>query len=516
MEAVEEGGEWGWSQGLTLASTRETSSGGTGRPREMEATVREHACCIFDAGASSSVRPVASSAGNFVKGDIDIGCAKGIWLSRGRGRLPPLRELAVNSRDLNRFNVLLYLPECAPVCSRHPLPCSLGFFFNAKLQGALQVQNSNQLQEFDQQWKVNQEAHKEQYDAEMNARCGNMMGAMCTKKRAENEKEPKTQKKRHQQAHVVVHDVTMDDREEGDEDLGGLKRALGFHLCLLWLLLTGRAIPTDPEEAILSAFRAQFKTKRALLAQCTSSKILLSVKEVLSAAHPRKAYSPGNVPTRCTLIEFAPNLAYLDEMEFLIRLYNHIVHHYHFSRYTREINSPGPGVVQESESNATYRSRRQWLGDARLAYMQMSSYDPLLFALAERMSYIKRENCCFSINNQASRSASSSTALLVIEEESDSHSDDGDEGQHVDEIGGVVDKKGKKGEEGYEEERKEEQQQGGNCHSEGGQGLLRGFHPSSDRDADDDQDSTPEPRKSGRPARPKAVYAFSKNLGHHA
>jgi hypothetical protein len=28
---------------------------------------------------------------------------------------------------------------------------------------------------------------------------------------------PKTQKKRHQQAHVVVHDVTMDDREEGDE-----------------------------------------------------------------------------------------------------------------------------------------------------------------------------------------------------------------------------------------------------------------------------------------------------------
>jgi hypothetical protein len=32
------------------------------------------------------------------------------------------------------------------------------------------VQNSNQLQEFDQQWKVNQEAHKEQYDAEMNAR----------------------------------------------------------------------------------------------------------------------------------------------------------------------------------------------------------------------------------------------------------------------------------------------------------------------------------------------------------
>ncbi|TEB22702.1 hypothetical protein FA13DRAFT_1595691, partial [Coprinellus micaceus] len=219
------------------------------------------------------------------------------------------------------------------------------------------------------------------------------------------------------------------------EDLGGLKRALEFHLRLLWLLLTGKAIPTDPEDAILCAFRAQFKTKKALLAQSTSGRILLSVKKVIGAAHLRKVSSRSKIvqharkmdetlilyiDTRiamfglsrwcpdlrqsaysvynqaCRLIaletfrhaarshayaEFAPNLAYLDDMEFLIRLYDHIVHHYHFSRYTREINSPG--VVQESEeSNTAYRSRQR-LGDARLAYMQMNSYDPLLFALAE-------------------------------------------------------------------------------------------------------------------------------------
>ncbi|KAF6754953.1 hypothetical protein DFP72DRAFT_1123544, partial [Ephemerocybe angulata] len=217
-------------------------------------------------------------------------------------------------------------------------------------------------------------------------------------------------------------------------DLGGLKDAMIFHIRLLWHLLDAKAIPGDPPQTNLELFLDQFKSKAAVFARRGSSHLLVSVKKITGASrlatyksrskivlHARKMeenlvlyidsniarfglvkwapdfrqspYSAYNSACRIIAIDtfrqavvshayasYKPNIAYAEDMDLLIRLYDHVVHHFFYGRYTREVHNPGSVQVAD-EQNTVYKSRSR-LAESRLNFMVENRWNPLLHALA--------------------------------------------------------------------------------------------------------------------------------------
>lgn len=55
---------------------------------------------------------------------------------------------------------------------------------------------------------------------------------------------------------------------------------------------------------------------------------------------------------------YKPKRCYIDDMELLIKIYDHLVHHFHFSRYQREVRKPG-SVRATDDASPSYHSRKR-------------------------------------------------------------------------------------------------------------------------------------------------------------
>ena len=54
----------------------------------------------------------------------------------------------------------------------------------------------------------------------------------------------------------------------------------------------------------------------------------------------------------------SPNRAYVNDLSLLFKIYDHIVHHYHFVRYQRNVRNPGC-VKATDDASPTYQGRRR-------------------------------------------------------------------------------------------------------------------------------------------------------------
>lgn len=59
-----------------------------------------------------------------------------------------------------------------------------------------------------------------------------------------------------------------------------------------------------------------------------------------------------------TYAHVQPNKSYVNDISLLIKLYDHVVHHYHFLRYQRESRNPGC-VRAADEASPTYHGRKR-------------------------------------------------------------------------------------------------------------------------------------------------------------
>jgi hypothetical protein len=181
-----------------------------------------------------------------------------------------------------------------------------------------------------------------------------------------------------------------------------------LHLRILWGLVDPKQVPQDPSDQILATFASCFTTEASLyecregpmriaptLVQIGSSvsitdhgqiaaQILLVEEHMLEYMQACLArfgltswcpdlrqtpYALYNAACRVialdtfkqalvshTYAHLKPNTTYAREMELLIRLYDHVVHHYMYLRYRRDSRNPGC-VTAADKASPQYRGR---------------------------------------------------------------------------------------------------------------------------------------------------------------
>ncbi|KAF4615913.1 hypothetical protein D9613_006379 [Agrocybe pediades] len=211
-------------------------------------------------------------------------------------------------------------------------------------------------------------------------------------------------------------------------DVGGLQRAMQTHVRILWGLLDPKAIPQDPSPEVLSDFAEHFTSKDSLYktrrggpnlvlpwkVKIGSAVANVSIKSrLLDQIRPieenmlahiqsilarfgleiwcpdfrQSPYALYNAALRIVAIDtfkqaliswsyahLAPNMAYVHDMDLLIKLYDHFVHHHLYSRYKRDARRPG-GVL-EADLAAPVFQRRTRLAAARHKFAAENGYPP--------------------------------------------------------------------------------------------------------------------------------------------
>lgn len=183
------------------------------------------------------------------------------------------------------------------------------------------------------------------------------------------------------------------------------QKALEAHIHVLWGLSNANAVPTDPPEQLLKNFESRFSmsTETDLYQQFNNgpslvlpslvqitvsipsnsrSKLAASIKrmeehilEYMQTCLSKfglwcwcpdlrqSPYSLYNAACRIVALDtfkqalvshsyahFNPNISYTKNLAFLVRLYDHIVHHYIYSRYKQDIKKPGSVRIADSAS----------------------------------------------------------------------------------------------------------------------------------------------------------------------
>jgi len=195
------------------------------------------------------------------------------------------------------------------------------------------------------------------------------------------------------------------------------QQALRLHIRLLWGLFSSKDIPTLPDDKTLAQFNERFLTKKSFegyqsrkplipisLVKVTSTKIgrignqlglieehIISYIQGCLARFGMTSWGPDLRQTAYSLYNAAcriialdtfkqalishtyasvrPNLRYANDMPLLIKIYDHIVHQYFYSRWRRDIQRPG-SVAAGDETNPAYRARIRvsFIYNARLSY----------------------------------------------------------------------------------------------------------------------------------------------------
>ncbi|KAJ2916074.1 hypothetical protein MD484_g4343, partial [Candolleomyces efflorescens] len=208
------------------------------------------------------------------------------------------------------------------------------------------------------------------------------------------------------------------------KDCKNVQAALTLHIRILWGLTDTKALPGKPSADIIKRFDERFATTDAISNQKHSNSLLISVNHVRGAfflsttTHARNTlvntirkmeehiiqyidsylarfgleewrpdfaqspYSLYNATLRIIALDtfkqalvshayafLKPNLAYANDTNMLVKLYDHIVHFYFQGRYTRDARNPG-AVQAVDDANSVYRNRarlakarRKWLTD---------------------------------------------------------------------------------------------------------------------------------------------------------
>jgi hypothetical protein len=179
-----------------------------------------------------------------------------------------------------------------------------------------------------------------------------------------------------------------------------------LHIRLLWGLFDAKNIPKLPEEKMLTKFKKRFLTEESLedfqsreplvaisLVKVTSTKLgkigsqlalieehIISYIQGCLARFGMTSWGPDLRETAYSLYNSAcriialdtfkqalvshayastrPNLKYAKDMALLIKIYDHIVHQYFYSRWRRDIQRPG-SVAAEDETNPAYKARNR-------------------------------------------------------------------------------------------------------------------------------------------------------------
>ncbi|KAF6741356.1 hypothetical protein DFP72DRAFT_834259, partial [Ephemerocybe angulata] len=208
------------------------------------------------------------------------------------------------------------------------------------------------------------------------------------------------------------------------KDMKEFKKAFTLHIRILFRLLNGRSVPPTPPDLAITKFNDRFKSNADITHQTRSKTVLVAVNEVRCAAFVansphrdsriaktvrkmkdsvilfidtclarygltewcpdfrQSAHSLYNAAHRTIAIDtfqqaavshayasLKPNLKYAEDMGWLMKLYDHIVHHFFYRRYVRNLRNPG-SVAAEDEANSAYHNRsrlaaarRKWLRD---------------------------------------------------------------------------------------------------------------------------------------------------------
>ncbi|KAF6756056.1 hypothetical protein DFP72DRAFT_810678 [Ephemerocybe angulata] len=228
------------------------------------------------------------------------------------------------------------------------------------------------------------------------------------------------------------------------KDIQGFKDALMLHVRIIWRLLTRKSIPIDPSPTVLEEFNKRFQSSTTVNVHRHSNILLIAIAKVRGAASTANSqlnsrivrqargmeehivqyidsriasygleewavdfnqspYSAYNSAMRIIALDtfkqavishayasLKPNLKYAEDTGMTTRLYDHIVHHYFFRRYTRE--KVNPGVVNATDNaGPTYqnrirlaKARRKWLIDNRYPARYVSLIKPAATSDDER------------------------------------------------------------------------------------------------------------------------------------
>jgi len=135
---------------------------------------------------------------------------------------------------------------------------------------------------------------------------------------------------------------------------GILGRANSYHQCLSKLALPLR-LPN------VENLRRKFALSRNIC--CNTSKVILPdlvcfVGALTSACRIVAIDTFKQALIVHTYAHVQPNKSYVNDISLLIKLYDHVVHHYHFLRYQRESRNPGC-VRAADEASPTYHGRKR-------------------------------------------------------------------------------------------------------------------------------------------------------------
>jgi hypothetical protein len=182
--------------------------------------------------------------------------------------------------------------------------------------------------------------------------------------------------------------------------------ALRLHIRLLWGLFDSKDIPKLPEEAVLTRFKEHFLTEASLenfqarrpivpisLVKVTSTKLgrigaqlglieehIISYIQGCLARFGMTSWCPDLRETAYSLYNSAcriialdtfkqavishayagvqPKLDYVKDMQLLMKIYDHIVHQFFYSRWRRDVQRPG-SVAAADETNPAYKARNR-------------------------------------------------------------------------------------------------------------------------------------------------------------
>ena len=193
------------------------------------------------------------------------------------------------------------------------------------------------------------------------------------------------------------------------------QKALETHIHILWGLSNANTVPTDPPALLLKTFETRFSmlTESDLYEQVNNGLSLLSPSlvqiavSIPSNSHSKLAasikqmeehileymqtcllkfglwrwcpdfcqspYSLYNAACQIVALDtfkqalishsyahFNPNIAYTKNLAFLVWLYDHVVHHYIYSRYKQDIKKPGS--VHAADSAISQLHSSEWHG----------------------------------------------------------------------------------------------------------------------------------------------------------